>query len=272
MSIIRAMSHPKRNWALVLGASSGFGEAASIALAKSGRNVFGVHLDRRATLPNVERIASEIEDAGGRASFFNVNAADAAKRAEVIAAMRETIAADAEQPAVDVVLHSLAFGTLKPFLGDEKERMTQAQMDMTLNVMAHSLVYWTQDLVARGMVGRGSRIFSMTSEGSHRVVPNYGAVGAAKAALEAHTRQLAMELGPRGVLVNCIQAGVTDTPALRKIPGNEIMIETTLRRNPGGRMTRPEDVAATIAALSQPAVQFVSGSVIFVDGGEDVVG
>lgn len=81
-----------------------------------------------------------------------------------------------------------------------------------------------------------------------------------------------MELGPRGILVNCIQAGVTDTPALRKIPGNEKMIEATLRRNPGGRMTTPQDVAATVVALSNPEVKFMSGSVIFVDGGEDVVG
>ncbi len=198
MSIIRAMSHPKRNWALVLGASSGFGEAASVALAKAGRNVFGVHLDRRATLPNVERIASEIADAGGRASFFNVNAADAAKRAEVIAAMKETIAADPEGPAVDVVLHSLAFGTLKPFLGDEKERMTQAQMDMTLDVMAHSLVYWAQDLVAAGLLGSGAHVFAMTSAGGHRIWPSYGAVSAAKAALESHCRQLAVELVAKG--------------------------------------------------------------------------
>ena len=81
-----------------------------------------------------------------------------------------------------------------------------------------------------------------------------------------------MELGPRGILVNCIQAGVTDTPALRKIPGNEKMVETTLRRNPGGRTDHAQDVAATIVALSHPDVKFVSGSVIFVDGGEDAVG
>ena len=143
---------------------------------------------------------------------------------------------------------------------------------MTLNVMAHSLVYWTQDLVARRMLSRGSRIFSMTSEGSHRVVPNYGAVGAAKAALESHTRQLAMELGPRGVLVNSIQAGVTDTPALRKIPGNERMIEADHAAQSQRPHDPPDDVAATIVAFSQPAVQFISGSVIFVDGGEDVVG
>ncbi|HEX2798332.1 MAG TPA: 3-oxoacyl-ACP reductase, partial [Thermoanaerobaculia bacterium] len=71
-----------RNWALVLGASSGFGEAASLALARGGRNVFGVHLDRRATLPNVERITHGIEAAGSRPVFFNMNAADDERRAE----------------------------------------------------------------------------------------------------------------------------------------------------------------------------------------------
>jgi len=270
--IIRAMSHPKRNWALVLGASSGFGEAASVALAKAGRNVFGVHLDRRATLPNVERIVGEIEDAGGRASFFNVNAADAAKRAEVVAAMREALASDPEGPAVDVVLHSLAFGTLKPFLGEEKERMTQAQMDMTLDVMAHSLVYWVQDLVAASLLGPGAHVFAMTSAGGHRIWPSYGAVSAAKAALESHCRQLAVELVPKGVAVNAIRAGVTDTPALRKIPGNAQMIDRVLAVHPAGRLTTPQDVAQVIVAMARPETAWMTGNVLGVDGTEDLIG
>ena len=93
-------------------------------------------------------------------------------------------------------MHSLAFGTLLPFIADKpEEAISQAQMEMTMNVMANSLVYWTQDLVRRDLLAPGSRIFSMTSEGSHRVVRSYGAVGAAKAALEAYTRQLALEFG-----------------------------------------------------------------------------
>ena len=88
----------------------------------------------------------------------------------------------------------------------------------------------------------------------------HGAVSAAKAALESHTRQLALELGSRGILVNCINAGVTDTSALRAIPGNEIMIAETLRRSPQHRLTTTEDVAATIVALSQPEIKFISMS------------
>src|SRR5205807_964922 len=90
-----------------------------------------------------------------------------------------------------------------------------------IGVMAHSLVYWVQDLVHRGLMRKGGKIFAMTSAGGTRVLPNYGAVSAAKAALESHVRQLAMELAPRGIAVNAIRAGVTDTPALRKIPGHE---------------------------------------------------
>lgn len=270
MSIIRAMSHPKRNWALVLGASSGFGEAVSIALAKAGRNVFGVHLDRRATLPNVERIAGEIEAAGGKAVFFNVNAADAEKRGEVLAAMKTALAENGG--ALDVVLHSLAFGTLKPFLGDEKERMTKAQMEMTLDVMAHSLVYWVQDLAASELLGAGAHVFAMTSAGGHRIWPSYGAVSAAKAALESHCRQLAVELVPRGIAVNAIRAGVTDTPALRKIPGNVEMIERVLAVHPAGRLTTPQDVANVIVAMARPETAWMTGNVLGVDGSEDLLG
>ncbi len=270
MQIIRAMSHPKRNWALVLGASSGFGEAVSIALAKAGRNVFGVHLDRRATLPNVERIAGEIEGAGGKAVFFNVNAADAEKRAEVLGAMKGALAENGG--ALDVVLHSLAFGTLKPFLGDEKERMTKAQMEMTLDVMAHSLVYWVQDLAAAELLGAGAHVFAMTSAGGHRIWPSYGAVSAAKAALESHCRQLAVELVPRGIAVNAIRAGVTDTPALRKIPGNVEMIERVLAVHPAGRLTTPQDVANVIVAMARPETAWMTGNVLGVDGSEDLLG
>jgi NAD(P)-dependent dehydrogenase (short-subunit alcohol dehydrogenase family) len=170
-------------------------------------------------------------------------------------------------------MHSLAFGTLKPYLTpDPKEQLTKDQMEMTLDVMAHSLVYWTQDLIARKLLGQGSRIFAMTSSGGSRVWHNYGAVSAAKAALESHVRQLAMELAPYGMTANCIRAGVTNTPALRKIPGNEQMMEFAKLRNPHHRLTTPEDVAQAIAVLANSGAGWVTGNVIGTDGGEDIVG
>ncbi len=263
----------KRKWALVLGASSGFGEAAAVALARAGRNVFGVHLDRRATLPNVERITGEIDSAGARAEFFNVNAADVEKRAEVIATMSRTLEEEENPGAVDVLLHSLAFGTLKPFLaGSASDRIVPAQMEMTLDVMAHSLVWWVQDVLAAGLMEEGAHVFAMTSAGGHRIWHSYGAVSAAKAALESHCRQLAVELVKRKIAVNAIRAGVTDTPALRKIPGNEQMIERCLALHPAGRLTTPEDVAKVIVAVARPETVWMTGNVLGVDGTEDLVG
>jgi len=260
-------------WALVLGASSGFGEASSIALARAGLDIFGVHLDRKATLTNVERIVATIEGLGRQARFFNVNAADADRRAEVLEEMTRAMAARGDDGHLTVLLHSLAFGTLKPFIADPvKGAVSAAQMDMTVDVMAHTLVYWTQEVVARGLMTEGGRIFALTSSGGRRVLPAYGPVSAAKAALESHVRQLAMELAPRRITVNAIRAGVTPTPAAQKIPGYDTLVDQARRRNPSGRLTTPEDVARALVVLAHPDTAWITGNVIGVDGGEDVVG
>lgn len=260
-------------WALILGASSGFGEATALALAGAGMSIVGVHLDRRATLPNAERVAGEIRRQGREALFFNVNAADPERRSEVLDAVQKHLEARQELGRLRVMLHSLAFGTLKPFIADPiKEAVSKDQMDMTLDVMAHTLVYWAQDVVVRGLMGEGGRIFAMTSAGGTRVLPNYGPVSGAKAALESHVRQLAMELAPRGITVNAVRAGVTDTPALQKIPGADKIKTAALARNPGGRLTTPPDVARAIVAFSHSSTSWMTGNVIGVDGGEDVVG
>jgi enoyl-[acyl-carrier protein] reductase III len=256
-------------WALILGASSGFGEAAALKLAEDGFNIIGVHLDRQFTMHNVNRIISEIKSAGSKQVFFNGNAADESKRNEVI---NELKSLSNGKPIVKVVMHSLAFGTLKSFVGKDGEQpMTKAQMEMTLDVMAHSLVYWVQDLVANNLLTVKARIFAMTSSGSHSAIPYYGAVSAAKAALESHVRQLSVELGYLNASVNAIMAGVTDTPALRKIPGNTEMIEVARRKNPRNRLTTPQDVAKVISVLCQDGAEWISGGIINSDGGEDVV-
>jgi NAD(P)-dependent dehydrogenase (short-subunit alcohol dehydrogenase family) len=259
----------KDRWALILGASSGHGAGTALELARSGMNIFGVHLDMRATLPEVQRIVNTIQDLGREAVFFNTNAADDRKRAKVVDTIRERLP-KGEQ--VKLLMHSLAFGTLRPYVPpDQGESVSRAQMEMTLDVMAHSLVYWVQELLYRDLLGPGSKVFAMTSSGSHRVFANYGPVGCAKAALEYHVKHLAVELSRRGIAVNAIQAGVTDTPALRKIPGHEEMLSFARERNPGGRITTPSDVARTISLIAGDDSPWVTGNVIDVDGGEDLV-
>jgi enoyl-[acyl-carrier-protein] reductase (NADH) len=143
-------------------------------------------------------------------------------------------------------------------------------MEMTVDVMAHSLVYWTRDLHHAGLIGQGSRVYAMSSEGATLAVPTYGAVSAAKAALEAHVRQLALELAHAGITVNAIRAGVTDTPALRRIPGWEQLVQAAQARNPQRRLGRPDDVADALVALASPLTHWMTGNVIGVDGGEVV--
>ncbi len=268
---MRSHKKPKQYWALILGASSGFGGATAIELAKNGYNIFGVHLDRQVTLPQVKHVIKEIEKAGREAVFFNINAADAIKRQETLDDIKERLA-NGDDGLVKVLVHSLAFGTLRPFITkSQNDSITQAQMEMTSDVMAHSLVYWTQGLVSRGLLAEGGRIFGLTSAGSRTIIPNYGAVSAAKAALESHIRQLAFELGPMGVTANALMAGVTDTPALQKIPGAQKMLEGAKLKNPHGRVTVPQDVAHAIAMLCKDESNWISGNVIGVDGGESIV-
>jgi enoyl-[acyl-carrier-protein] reductase (NADH) len=139
---------------------------------------------------------------------------------------------------------------------------------MTMDVMANSMVYWTRDLFHAGLLAEGSRLFAITSEGGVKVVPTYGPVSAAKAALESHCRQLALELAPNGITVNAIRAGVAVTPASLRIKGVEELYEYVAARNPGGRLTRPEDVAEAIVALASPGTYWMTGNTIGVDGGE----
>jgi enoyl-[acyl-carrier protein] reductase III len=258
------------DWALVLGASSGFGGAAAIELARAGMNIFGVHLDRQTTMPNVHQVIRDIKHTGREALFYNINAADAIKRSETLDEIKERFGNHGN--TVRVLIHSLAFGTLKAFISrNPEDSVNQAQMEMTIDVMANSLVYWTQGLFWRNLIKRGGRIFAMTSSGGHSTLPYYGAVSAAKAALESHIRQLANELGPFGITANAVMAGVTDTPALRKIPGSSDMLRIARAKNPGGRLTTPEDIAKMIVLLSEENAGWVSGNVIGVDGGEDIV-
>jgi enoyl-[acyl-carrier protein] reductase III len=263
----------RERWALILGASSGFGAAAARSLARAGYPVVGVHLDLRGTRALAEQVRDEVAASGVPVVFHNVNAADEDKRRQVIEDIRRLFdqrRAEGVQPYIAVFLHSLAFGTTLSYITTEpnEREVSQKQLEMTADVMAHSMVYWAHDLFHAGLLAEGSRLFAMTSEGAARVVPTYGPVSAAKAALESHCRQLALELMPHGMTVNAIRAGVTDTPALRRIPGHEGLIEAATARNPGRRMTTPEDVAEALVALASERLYWMTGNTIGIDGGE----
>ncbi len=258
-------------WVVILGVSSGFGAATAKAFARLGHPVFGLHLDRRAAQERVAALKDELEGYGVSVRFHNANAA----REEVVEACLDElqeVCAGAESAQVGVLLHSLAFGTLLPFLGEPGAALERRQMTMTLDVMAHSFAFWVQAMVRRSLFAPGARIFAMTSSGSRAIWPSYGAVSAAKAALESHVRQLAVELAPQQITVNAIMAGVCETPALGLIPGAQALKARALASHPHGRLTQPEDVAACLVELARPGTAWMTGNVLCVDGGEAICG
>jgi enoyl-[acyl-carrier protein] reductase III len=113
----------------------------------------------------------------------------------------------------------------------------------------------------------GGSIIALTSAGSIRVLPEYGAVGASKAAIESLVRYLAVELAPRNVRVNAVSPGIVDTDALRHFPDREGLLVVGAERTPAGRLATPEDVAGVVSFLCSPSAEMIRGQVIVVDGG-----
>jgi enoyl-[acyl-carrier protein] reductase III len=251
-------------WVLLLGGSTGHGAATAKRLAKDGYGIIAFHFDRGEAKKIAEETISEVnETTGGRSHYFNINAAAEETMDKYIPQIKEITGGE----PVKLLLHSIAFGTTTNFFGEKP--VTQRQMDMTVHVMGNALLYWTQKLFAEGLLGEGSRIMGLTSEGNYLAMEGYGPVSVAKVAMEAIIRQIGWELGVHGITANAVQAGVTPTRALTKITENwEGWIESTKSRNPMRRTTTPEDVAGTISMLLRPDADFINCSIIYCDGGE----
>ena len=142
----------------------------------------------------------------------------------------------------------------------------------TIDSMGTSFLTWVRALLARGLLADDARVFGLTSEGNTVAWKGYAAVAAAKVVLESVSRAMAVELAPHGVRSNIIQAGVTDTPALRAIPGHDHLAAQARLRNPFRRLTTPQDVADVVYLLSTDEAAWINGAVIRVDGGEHVSG
>lgn len=151
-----------------------------------------------------------------------------------------------------------------------EECIEEEDMVRTIYSMGTSLLSWVQDIFKRDLFAKDARVLGITSEGNEIAWRGYAAVSAAKAALEAVIRSIAVEFAPYGVRANTIQAGVTDTPALRAIPGSQKMKSVARLRNPFKRLTQPEDVANFIALLCTDEAAWINGALLRVDGGERI--
>ena len=252
--------------ALILGGSSGLGLATAKKLAAEGYDLCVVHRDRRNALPAIEDAFTTIRNTGANVLMFNKDATNSEKQDEIVSEIEEAFGTQ----KIKVVVHSIARGNVKPMYAKGVPLLERSDFILTLEAMAINLYEWTAVLVARNMLTPDARILAFTSEGSTKPSPYYAAVGAAKAALEAILRSIALEFAEAGLRANGIQAGVTDTVSFRKIPTSGKLKDEALKRNPFGRLTTPEDVANVVYLLTLPEANWINGTVIKVDGGESL--
>lgn len=255
----------KNEWALILGGSSGLGLATAKKLANHGMNICIIHRNSKIQEPDVNAEFETIKNKNIQFKSFNSDAFKPEKRDTIIEELKAILGLNHK---IKVLVHSVAKGNLKPMVSNENPVLKNDDFVLTINAMAISLYDWSKALFEAQLFAKDTRIVSFTSEGNTKAWQNYAAVSAAKVALEAITRNIALEFAQFGIKANCIQAGVTDTASLRMIPGSDKIIEHSLKRNPNKRLTLPEDVANAVYLLSRDEASWITGTVIPVDGGE----
>ncbi len=283
-------------WALILGGSSGIGLASAKKLSAEGFNVCVAYRERRAGAAKTEEAFDTLRANGKIIISYNADALSDAGREKMLDNLTEELAKNKGQ--IRLMLHSVARGNLKllapntdqtavirdsleklgidgssvelPEVMDDSRLLNQEDYQLTIHAMGSSLLDWANSVRERGLFTADARIIGLTSEGNKKAWKAYGAVSAAKVVLEAMARSMAVELAPFGIRTNIIQAGVTDTPSLRMIPGSKDIIKHSVIRNPFHRLTTPEDVANVVYLLSTKEAAWINGSIINVDGGEQI--
>jgi enoyl-[acyl-carrier protein] reductase III len=253
-------------WAVILGGSSGFGLAAVEKLAMHGMNIITLYRETAASERVLREKLTVIAGANSvTVSPFNINALDATAQSTLIEQLTATI----PKHSIKLLLHSIARGNLKPLVNlEDVNELSIDDIELTTYAMATSMLDWTKGLLKADLFNEDARIIGLTSEGSNKYWEGYAAVSIAKSSLESLTTYMAVELSKYGLKTNLIQAGVTETPSLKRIPDSEKLMRTAVKRNPFGRMTKPIDVANVIYLLCTDEAAWINGTVIHVDGGE----
>ncbi len=239
--------------AIITGSGRGIGRGIALALAARGCNITVNYLRKREA---AEETAAAVEGAGGRAIAVKANMATETDIQRMVA---ETVATFG---GVDIFVANAASGVLRPMMELERRHW-----DRSMDVNARSVLIGAQATVPYMRQAGWGRILSLTSFGSRRVLPEYSAVGVSKAAIEAVTRYLAVELAPDNIIANCISPGVVITGALDFFPSKTQIIEHATARTPARRLVTPEDVGELAAWLCSDAASMIVGQTIEIDGG-----
>jgi len=241
---------------LVTGGSRGIGRAIALRLVDDGADIIINYLrNERAA----DETCAEIRARGGRAEAIAADVGDPDDVRKMFARIRE------RRTPLDILVHNAAIGRFQPLL-----RVRPSQWDMSFRTNAHALLLLTRE--ALGLLPEpGGRIVALSSLGSHRYVPFYGAVGISKAALENVVRYLAVELAPRGIAVNAVSGGMIDSDTLRGFPQYEVLRDTIVQRTPANRLGTPEELADVVHFLCSERARWIYGQTLIADGGFSLV-
>ena len=247
-------------------------------------NLDGLSGDGRSRV--LDELGEKLGDSGGvrlllhSVAFGNLKLLGPYPGSSVPGAARTKVAEDAGLSAqrVDEIISNAfdegynAFYTLVDDASDYSNNQFLGSEDFsrTLHAMGYNIVEWVQDMLGRNLFVGDARVLGLTSEGNSVAWKGYAAISAAKAVLESVSRAMAVEFAPCGIRSNIIQAGITDTPALKAIPGSERIRAQAVLRNPFGRLTTPEDIANVICLLCMDEAAWINGALICADGGERV--
>lgn len=242
--------------ALVTGGTRGIGRAVALKLARAGSDVAIVYHNSH---EEAEAVCEAIRELGRRAHAMQADVSEPELVAEVFAAVREQFG------RLDIVVSNAAVGVLRPAieLSLKHWRRCMETNALALNLLAQQAV---------PLMPHGGRIIALSSLGAQRAIPQYAFIGASKAALESLARSLAQELGPRGIRVNVVSAGVVDTDALKYFPNREQLLAEFGRRAPAGPTLTAEAVADAVYLLCLPEAAMITGHTLVVDGGYCISG
>ncbi len=247
------MSTLENKTAIITGSGRGIGRGIALALARQGCNIVVNYFRRR---EEAEETAAAVEALGAKAAVIKANVG---KEEEI----RHLVEEGARQlGGVDIFVGNAASGVLKPIT-----EIDAKAWEWTVNINARSILFGAQAAVPYMRQRGWGRILTVTSIGSRRVFPEYGVVGVSKAAIEAVTRYLAVELARENIIANCISPGVVLTGALDFFPRREEMVEHAEKYTPAGRLVTPEDVGAVAVWLCSEGARMIVGQTIEVDGG-----
>jgi enoyl-[acyl-carrier protein] reductase III len=243
--------------ALVTGSSRGIGKAIALRLAENGYDIVVNYARSKSAALET---AAEIEALGRKALVVKANVGKIDKIKELFVEIDEAFG------RLDVFINNAASGVLRPAM-----ELEESHWDWTMDINSKALLFCAQEAAKRMEQNGGGNIVSLSSLGSIRYLENYTTVGVSKAAVEALTRYLAVELASKNIVVNAVSGGAVDTDALKHFPNREELLEDAKKQTPAGRIVEPEDLVNAVMFLISDHASMIRGQTIIVDGGRSLL-